>query len=133
MRALKHMLDHPLVLREPAEQLDKPQAPYRTINKEKREKPQADPRSTAIAQPRVARVNEILDNIKDRKTIEEVNLAQALGPTASRRERHEATHLLDKAQKAYEHVRKETIKQIKLASVPLPVTQQQQIDQQLEN
>lgn len=89
------MLDHPLVLREPENQLDKPQAPYRTINKEKRERP-ADPRSTAIAQPRVARVNEILDNIKDRKAVEEVNLAQALGPTATRRERKEATVLLDK-------------------------------------
>ncbi len=33
VRALKHMLEHPLVLRDPVSELDKPQAPYRTIHK----------------------------------------------------------------------------------------------------
>jgi hypothetical protein len=33
VRALKHMLDHPLILRDPLLELDRPQPPYRELKK----------------------------------------------------------------------------------------------------
>jgi hypothetical protein len=95
VRALKHMLDHPLILREPANELDKPQAPYRTIVKERKQRP-ADPKSTAIAQPRVTLINDILDTIKERKTVKETSMAQALASNEDRKENLEARKLFDK-------------------------------------
>lgn len=79
-----------------------------------KEKP-TDPKSVEIAQPKLTKVNEILDTIKERKTIKEKSLSDAL-KSKEKSELKEAKKLFENAQKTYEKVRIETIKQIKISS-----------------
>lgn len=91
VRALKQMLDHPLIFREPCKELEKPQVALRTsLSKEKHVN------NKIITQPKLAQVTEILDNLKERKTISEVNLTDALLKVENTKDFERAKRLLEK-------------------------------------
>ncbi len=74
VRVLKQMLNNPLVYREPCFELDKKQNPYKTLIKTA---PKPVPR-TKQTHPRVQQVNEVLDEMKERTHVTEMNLNDAL-------------------------------------------------------
>lgn len=110
IRALKQMLDNPLVFRDPNNQLDKPQVPFRTTLKDKAEKPEKS--NTKINQ-----INEILDSLKEKKTVSEMNLADALKKIDDKNQYEKAKNLFDKAQRKYEEVKRESLKTLNAGKI----------------
>lgn len=77
VRVLKQMLSNPLVFREPCRELDKKQAPYRSMST-KQTGPQQQPKQSKNLQPKVQQVNEALDDMRERSHVTEMNLIEAL-------------------------------------------------------
>jgi hypothetical protein len=155
------VLDNPLIFREPKLLLDKPQAPYRTslkvfilffnlklfkkrseiikiITQKKEKNVKIDQTNT---QPKLAQINDILESLKEKKTVSEMNLSEALKKIDDKSQYEKAKKLLEKvttiydynlvclfkliiikilllkAQKKYEEVKRESLKTLGSAKI----------------
>lgn len=105
VRALKQILDHPTIVRDPVKDLNKPQAPLR-----KNVKIDKLPNKPIQTVPnKLTQVNQVLDTLKDRKNIKETNLTDAIKINESNQEYLRAKRMLDKAQKKYEQIKQESL------------------------
>jgi hypothetical protein len=134
VRALKQMIDHPLIFRDSIRELDKPQNAYKSIFKVNNNnlnlmvslfemkfhiflKERAKQKSSKV-QPKLTQVNEILDTLRERKIIKETNLKDALSKTDDKLDVEKSKRLLEKTQKKYEEIKRESLKLVNAPRKP---------------
>ena len=61
-------------------------------------------------QSKLTQVNEILDTLRDRKIVKETNLKEALSKTDDKLDVEKSKRLLEKTQKKYEEIKRESLK-----------------------
>ncbi|CAF0977868.1 unnamed protein product [Brachionus calyciflorus] len=105
VRALKQILDHPTIIRDPMKDLTKQQVPLRkSVKIEKLPNRPINPTTNKLTQ-----VNEVLDSLRERKNIKETNLTDAIIKNENDQEFLRAKKMLDKAQKKYEQIKQESL------------------------
>lgn len=107
VRVLKQMLNNPLVFREPCRELDKKQNAYKSMTKNT---PKVPVKSKHL-QPKLTQVNEIVDEIRDRKHVVETSLIEALS-SRDDAAHEESKRLFCEAQDKYDKIKKESLKDL---------------------
>lgn len=103
VRALRHLLDHPIIYRDACYELDKPQNAY--VPKKK-----YVPTEAPQSKPRIEELNKIIDELRTRTNVSESHLNSALN-SKNKKENRLAKKLLDEVQKKYNQVRFDSLKE----------------------
>jgi len=98
VRALKQMLDKPMVLREPKKETEKPQVAPRTTLTNNKPSQQTTSANTKNSN-KMNEMNEILDSLRQRQTFSESNLRETLMNTENKKEYERAKVLFEKVNK----------------------------------
>ena len=76
-----------------------------------KKKDRTKPKATIRVQPKLSQVNEILDTLRDRKTVKETSMKEALAKTGDdKAEADMSRKLLEKTQKKYDEIKGESLK-----------------------